>query len=72
MHTALIFKEYAKVNDICWILILEEYGVTFEYLPGKKKFGTVADSISHLDIGNLKIQLKKHQNFSQDQKKKHQ
>jgi hypothetical protein len=26
----------------CWLLPLEEYGVTFEYLPGKKNVGTVA------------------------------
>jgi hypothetical protein len=38
----------------CWLLLLEEYGVTFEYLPGKKIF--VADALSHLDIYSLKIQ----------------
>jgi hypothetical protein len=37
-------------------LLLEEYGVTFEYLPGKKNLDTVADVLSHLDIDNLKIQ----------------
>jgi hypothetical protein len=37
-------------------LILEEYGVTFEYLPGKKNVGTVADDLSCLDIDSLKIQ----------------
>jgi hypothetical protein len=39
-----------------WLLLLEEYGVTFEYLPGKKNVGTVADALSRLDIDNLKIQ----------------
>jgi hypothetical protein len=34
-------------------LLLEEYGVTFEYLPGKK---SVADALSRLDIDSLKIQ----------------
>jgi hypothetical protein len=38
----------------CWLLLLEEYGVTFEYLPGKKNI--VADTLSHLDIDSLKIQ----------------
>jgi hypothetical protein len=38
----------------CWLLLLEEYGVTFEYLPGKKN--VVADALSHLDIDSLKIQ----------------
>jgi hypothetical protein len=38
------------------LLLLEEYGVTFEYLPGKKNVGTVADALSRLDIDNLKIQ----------------
>jgi hypothetical protein len=39
-------------------LLLEEYGVTFEYLPGKKQKNVVAvaDALFHLDIDNLKIQ----------------
>ena len=37
-----------------WLLLLEEYGITFEYLPGKKN--VVADTLSHLDIDELKIQ----------------
>jgi hypothetical protein len=40
----------------CWHLLLEENGVTFEYLPGKKNVTTVADSLSRFDIDNLKIQ----------------
>jgi hypothetical protein len=40
----------------CWLLLIEEYGVTFEYLPGKKNVGTVADALSRLDIDSLKIQ----------------
>jgi hypothetical protein len=40
----------------CWLLLLEEYGVTFEYLPGKKNVGTVADALSRPDIDSLKIQ----------------
>jgi hypothetical protein len=39
---------------ICWLLLLEEYGVTFEYLPGKKNI--VVDALSRLDIDSLKIQ----------------
>jgi hypothetical protein len=43
---------------ICWLLLLEEYGVTFEYLPGKKQkiVDALADALSHLDIDSLKIQ----------------
>jgi hypothetical protein len=36
------------------LLLLEEYGVTFEYLPRKKN--DVADALSRLDIDSLKIQ----------------
>jgi hypothetical protein len=42
-------------RDLCWLLLLEEYGVTCEYLPGKK-IGTVSDTLSRLDIDSLEIQ----------------
>jgi hypothetical protein len=35
-------------------LLLEEHGVSFEYVPGKKY--VLADALSHLDIDDLKIQ----------------
>jgi hypothetical protein len=41
---------------LCWLLLVEEYGVTFEYLPGKIKKNVVADALSRLDIDSLKIQ----------------
>jgi hypothetical protein len=40
----------------CWLLLLEEYGVTFEYLPENKQKNVVADALSCLDIDSLKIQ----------------
>jgi hypothetical protein len=41
-----------------WLLLLEEYGVTFEYLPGKKQKNheIIADGLSILDIDSLNIQ----------------
>jgi hypothetical protein len=39
-----------------WHLLIEEYGVTFEYLPGNKNVYTAADALSRLDIDSLKIQ----------------
>jgi hypothetical protein len=39
-----------------WLLLHEEYGVTFEYLTGKKQKNVVADASSHLDVDSLKIQ----------------
>jgi hypothetical protein len=43
-----------RVLRTCWLLLLEEYGITFEYLPGKKN--VVVDALSRLDIDSLKIQ----------------
>jgi hypothetical protein len=47
-----------KASDriLRWLLLLEEYGVTFEYLPGKKNIVVVTDALSRLDIDSLKIQ----------------
>jgi RNase H-like domain found in reverse transcriptase len=44
-----------KASDhvIHWLLLLEEYGVSFEYLPGNKN--VVVDSLSCLDTNDLKI-----------------
>jgi hypothetical protein len=39
-----------------WLLLLEEYGVTFVYLPRKKQKNVVADALSRLDIDSLNIQ----------------
>jgi hypothetical protein len=38
---------------LLWFLLLEENGVTFEYLPGQKN--VVADALSLLDIDELTI-----------------
>jgi hypothetical protein len=57
-NTFNVLKVYTsdRVLHTCWLLLLEEYGVTFEYLPGKKNVGNVADALSRLDIDILKIQ----------------
>jgi hypothetical protein len=45
----------------CWLLLLEEYGVTFEYLLENKQKNVciVADALSRLEIDSLKIQEEK-------------
>jgi hypothetical protein len=55
-NTFNILKASDRVFHTCWLLLLEEYGVTFEYLPGKKNVAFVADALSRLDIDSLKIQ----------------
>jgi hypothetical protein len=51
-------KASGRVLRTWWLLLLEAYGVTFEYLPGerKKNVPSVVDALSHLDIYSLKIQ----------------
>jgi hypothetical protein len=39
-------------------LLLEEYEVTFEYIPGKKIFFVAGDVLSRIDIDSLEIQEK--------------
>jgi hypothetical protein len=46
------------------ILLFEEYGKTFEYLPGKKNVAADAGLLSSLDIDSLKIQENKEKEFT--------
>jgi hypothetical protein len=39
-NTFNALKAPDRVLRTCWLLLLEEYGVTFEYLPGKKNVVT--------------------------------
>jgi hypothetical protein len=41
-----------KASDLVfrWLLVLEEYGVTFEYLSGKKNSAVVAEGLYGLEI----------------------
>jgi hypothetical protein len=43
-------------------LLLEEYEVSFEYLPGKKN--VVTDALSRLDIDDLKVQEEEGRRFN--------
>jgi hypothetical protein len=39
-----------------WLLLLEEYRVTFEYFLGKKQKNVVVDALFRLGIDSMKIQ----------------
>jgi hypothetical protein len=49
-------KASDRVLMLWWLLLLEEYGVSFEYLLGKMHKNNVADTLSRLEIDSLKIQ----------------
>jgi hypothetical protein len=49
-------KASHRVLRTCSLLLLEEYGVTFEYLPGRKNVTYVVDALSRLYIDSLKTQ----------------
>jgi hypothetical protein len=58
-HYPLVINRLIKIfiaSDLIlrWLFLLEEYGVTFKYLPQKKYAGTLEDALSHLDIESLK------------------
>jgi hypothetical protein len=53
-HKSNIFNGLKSSDRVlCWLLLLDEYGVTFEYMPRKKN--VVADALSCIDIDELKI-----------------
>jgi hypothetical protein len=56
----------------CWLLLLEDYEVTFDYLPGKKQKNVVADALSRLDIDSLKFQEEEVLTLLRIRKKQHQ
>jgi hypothetical protein len=49
-------KSSYRVLRTSWLLLLEEYGVTFEYLPGKIQKNVDTNALSYLDIDSLNIQ----------------
>jgi hypothetical protein len=57
-NTLIGLKASDRIVSACWLLLLEEYGVTLEYLSGNKQKNvcTVADALSRLGIDSLKIQ----------------
>jgi hypothetical protein len=56
-HKSITFNGLKASDSVLrWLLLLEEYAVTFEYLQGNKNLCTVADALSHLEIDSLKIQ----------------
>jgi hypothetical protein len=51
-----MLKASDRVLHTSWLLLLEEYGVTSDYLPWKMQKNVVADALSCLEIDSLKIQ----------------
>jgi hypothetical protein len=49
-------KSSDRVLMLCLLLFLQEHSVTFEYLSGNKSMSSIADTLTHIDIDNLKIQ----------------
>jgi hypothetical protein len=49
-------KASDRVLCTCWLLLLEEFGVTFQYLSEEKQKNVVEDPLFRLDIDRLKIQ----------------
>jgi hypothetical protein len=58
LQTIRIISSIVKSSDwkFLWLVVIEEFGVTFDYIPGKKKKNVVGDAFSLLDIDSLKIQ----------------
>jgi hypothetical protein len=54
-NTSNGLKALDRVLLTCRLLLLEEYGVTIEYLLGKKTVGNLRDALSCLDIDSPKI-----------------
>jgi hypothetical protein len=49
-------KANASNRVLRWLLLHEAFGVTFEYLLGKKIFAVITDDSSRLEIDSLKMQ----------------
>jgi hypothetical protein len=54
-NTSNGLKALDRVLLTCGLLLLEEYGVTIEYLLGKKTVGNLRDALSYLNIDSPKI-----------------
>jgi hypothetical protein len=71
-NTFNVLKASDRVFLTSWLLLLEEYGVTFEYIPAKIQKNAVADALSRLDIDSLKVQEEEVNTFLRIRKQQHQ